>query len=135
MRPNKDRRTEIILYGLLLIPLLFTAAALAQATEQAQGLAEITAVLSEILHTPSMLRWCASTPKFLLAVLVLYPLAVYCYMLDQADRHPGAEHGTAKWGSAHRLNRCLPILRFNVLYQGCMIFIILTCMQFSRYIV
>lgn len=104
MRPNKDRRTEIILYGLLLIPLLFTAAALAQATEQAQGLAEITAVLSEILHTPSMLRWCASTPKFLLAVLMLYPLAVYCYMLDQADRHPGAEHGTAKWGSAHRLN-------------------------------
>ena len=104
MRPNKDRRTEIILYGLLLIPLLFTAAALAQATEQAQGLAGITAVLSEILHTPSMLRWCASTPKFLLAVLVLYPLAVYCYMLDQADRHPGAEHGTAKWGSAHRLN-------------------------------
>ena len=101
MRPNKDRRTEIILYGLLLIPLLFTAAALAQATEQAQGLAEITAVLSEILHTPSMLRWCASTPKFLLAVLVLYPLAAYCYMLD---RHPGAEHGTAKWGSAHRLN-------------------------------
>ena len=104
MRPNKDRRTEIILYGLLLIPLLFAAAALAQATEQAQGLAEITAVLSEILHTPSMLRWCASTPKFLLAVLVFYPLAVYCYMLDQADRHPGAEHGTAKWGSAHRLN-------------------------------
>ena len=53
MRPNKDRRTEIILYGLLLIPLLFAAAALAQATEQAQGLAEITAVLSEILHTRS----------------------------------------------------------------------------------
>ena len=88
MRPNKGHRTEIILYGLLLIPLLFAAAALAQATEQAQGLAEITAALSEILHTPSMLRWCASTPKFLLAVLVLYPLAVYCYMLDQADRHP-----------------------------------------------
>ena len=104
MRPNKDRRTEIILYGLLLIPLLFAAAALAQATEQAQGLAEITAALSVILNNPSMLRWCASTPKFLMAVLVLYPLAVYCYMLDQADRHPGAEHGTAKWGNAHTLN-------------------------------
>ena len=85
MRPNKDRRTEIILYGLLLIPLLFAAAALAQATEQAQGLAEITAVLSEILHTPSMLRWCASTPKFLLAVLMLYPLAVYCYIHYNID--------------------------------------------------
>ena len=33
-----------------------------------------------ILNNPSMLRWCASTPKFLMAVLVLYPLAVYCYM-------------------------------------------------------
>lgn len=44
MRPNKDRRTEIILYGLLLIPLLFAAAALAQATEQAQGLAEIVQI-------------------------------------------------------------------------------------------
>ena len=104
MRPNKDHRTEIILYGLLLIPLLFAAAALAQATEQAQGLAEITVVLSSILNNPMALKWCANTPKFLLAVLVLYPLAVYCYMLDQADRHPGAEHGTAKWGSAHRLN-------------------------------
>ena len=50
MRPNKDRRTGIILYGLLLIPLLFAAAALAQATEQAQGLAEITAALSTILN-------------------------------------------------------------------------------------
>ena len=37
MRPNKDRRTEINLYGLLLIPLLCAAAALAQATAQAQG--------------------------------------------------------------------------------------------------
>ena len=82
MRPNKARRTEIILYGLLLIPLLFAAAALAQATEQAQGLAEITAALSTILNNPMALKWCASTPKFLLAVLVLYPLAVYCYMLD-----------------------------------------------------
>ena len=59
MRPNKDHRTEIILYGLLLIPLLFAAAALAQATEQAQGLAEITAVLSEILHTHPC---CAGAP-------------------------------------------------------------------------
>ena len=78
MRPNKDRRTGIILYGLLMIQLLIAAAALAQATEQAQGLAEITAALSTILNNPMAFKWCASTPKFLLAVLVLYPLAVYC---------------------------------------------------------
>ena len=100
MRPNKDRRTEIILYALLLIPLLFAAAALAQATEQAQELAEITAVLSEILHTPSMLRWCASTPKFLLAVLVLYPLAVYCY-IPKLWQHPFRRRNTS-----HHLRLC-----------------------------
>ena len=56
MRPNKDHRTEIILYGLLLIPLLFAAAALAQATEQAQGLAEITAVYSGYVGTTGCYR-------------------------------------------------------------------------------
>ena len=52
MRPNKDRRTEIILYGLLLIPLLFADAALAQATEHAQGLSEVTAALRTIHNNP-----------------------------------------------------------------------------------
>ena len=104
MRPNKDHRTEIILYGLLLIPLLFAAPARAQASDQALWLADISFVQSSFLINPMALNWCACSPIFLLAVLVLYPLAVYCYMLDQADRHPGAEHGTAKWGSAHRLN-------------------------------
>lgn len=62
MRPNKDRRTEIILYGLLLIPLLFAAAALAQATEQAQGLAEITVVLSSMRDDECLLLMRSEDP-------------------------------------------------------------------------
>ena len=32
------------------------------------------------------------------------PLGVYCYLLDQADRRPGEEHGSAHWGIAKELN-------------------------------
>lgn len=89
---------------MLLLPLLWFAAVLAQAAEQTHGLAALAAALTEILNNPLALRWCSNTPKFLLAVLVLYPLAVYCYKLDQADRRPGEEHGSAHWGSAAALN-------------------------------
>ena len=88
MHSNRTDKTELILWALLLLPLLWFAAALAQAAEQAHGLAEITALLSELMQNPATLHWCQNTPKFLLAVLVIYPLAVYCYKLDQADRVP-----------------------------------------------
>ena len=104
MNPNRTDKTELILWALLLLPLLWLAAALAQAAEQAHGLAEITALLSELIQNPAALHWCQNTPKFLLAVLVIYPLAVYCYKLDQADRRPGEEHGSAHWGSVRQLN-------------------------------
>ena len=104
MRSDRNKKTELILWVLLLLPLLWFAAVLAQAAEQTHGLAALAAALTEILNNPLALRWCSNTPKFLLAVLVLYPLAVYCYKLDQADRRPGEEHGSAHWGSAAALN-------------------------------
>lgn len=103
MRPNKDRQ-NLWLWAALLLPLLWLAAGLAQITEQAHGLSALAAGLTALLNNPLNLRWCSSTPKFLLAVLVLYPLGVYCYLLDQADRRPGEEHGSAHWGNAGELN-------------------------------
>ena len=104
MRPNKDRQ-NLWLWAALLLPLLWLAAGLAQITEQAHGLSALAAGLTALLNDPLSLRWCSSTPKFLLAVLVLYPLGVYCYLLDQADRRPGEEHGSASWGSVRELDK------------------------------
>ena len=103
MRPNKDRQ-NLWLWAALLLALLWLAAGLAQITEQAHGLSALAAGLTALLNDPLNLRWCSSTPKFLLAVLVLYPLGVYCYLLDQADCRPGEEHGSAHWGIAKELN-------------------------------
>lgn len=105
MRPRKDSMTEYLLFGLLLLPLLWLAAALAQITEETSGLTAMFSGLSELMSEPLSLRWCASTGKFLVATLIIYPLAVICYLQDKADRHPGAEHGTAKWGNPNQLNR------------------------------
>lgn len=102
---HNNHRYDWILWAMLLPPLLWFAVLLAQATEQAHGLGEMTALLAVLLNDPLSVRWCARTPKFLLAVLILYPLAVYCYLLDQRDRYPGEEHGSARWGSAYQLNR------------------------------
>ena len=103
MRPNKDRQ-NLWLWAALLLPLLWLAAGLAQITEQAHGLSALAAGLTALLNDPLNLRWCSSTPKFLMAVLVLYPLGVYCYLLDQADRRPGEEHGSAAWATPASVN-------------------------------
>lgn len=73
MRPNKNRQ-NLWLWAALLLPLLWLAAGLAQITEQAHGLSALAAGLTALLNDPLNLRWCSSTPKFLLTVLVLYPL-------------------------------------------------------------
>ena len=71
MRPNKDRQ-NLWLWAALLLALLWLAAGLAQITEQAHGLSALAAGLTALLNDPLNLHWCSSTPKFLLAVLVLY---------------------------------------------------------------
>lgn len=103
MRPDK-KGTELLLWSLLLLPVLWLAAALAQAADQGGGLSGMTEMLSYLVEHPLALKWCANTGKMLLLTLFLYPLGIHCYLLDQADRRPGVEHGSAKWGNALQLD-------------------------------
>lgn len=105
MNGKNNRRTEYLLWGILAIPILWFAAMLAQATADASGLAEIAACLSALMAAPTAVRWCANTLKFMVIAVVLYVMILFYYYADQADRHPGAEYGTAKWGNVQGLNR------------------------------
>ena len=69
MRPRRDSMTEYVLFGILLLPILWLAAALAQITEETSGLAALFSGLSELMSDPLSLRWCASTGKFLTIIL------------------------------------------------------------------
>lgn len=105
MGGQKNWRAEVLLWTMLGMPILWLAAALAQATTEGGTLAEITACLSRLLAAPLSIQWCTSTIKFMAIAAILYPMALFYYYADQAGRHPGAEYGTARWGKVHVLNR------------------------------
>lgn len=51
------------------------------------------------------IRWTAYTPKFILIFFAVYLGAIVLYYSAQQNRRPGAEHGSARWGSVHELNK------------------------------
>ena len=102
---NRHRKSDIVLWVLLLIPVLWLAVALAQISTEASGLAEVTAALTELLNAPLSVRWTTEAPKYLLLALLVYPAGVAYHLSEQADRRPGMEYGSAKWGNAGELNR------------------------------
>lgn len=59
---------------------------------------------SAALERPFSVRWTPYTIKFMLAALVSYGASIALYYSTRENRRPGEEHGSAKWGSAKRLN-------------------------------
>ena len=59
---------------------------------------------SAALERPFSVRWTPHTIKFMLAALVAYGASIALYYSTRENRRPGEEHGSAKWGSAKRLN-------------------------------
>lgn len=102
---NRHDKSELLLWAILFIPFLWLAVALAQVSAEANGLAELTAALTALLNNPLSVRWTENAPKYVLIVSLVYPAAVAYYLADQADRNPGTEYGSAKWGDVHKLNR------------------------------
>ena len=51
------------------------------------------------------IRWTSYTLRFVFIFLLLYIGGIALYYSSRHNRRPGIEHGSAKWGSAHKLNR------------------------------
>lgn len=51
------------------------------------------------------IRWTGHSLKFILMFLALYAGGIALYYSNQQNRRPGEEHGSAKWGSVHELNK------------------------------
>ena len=60
---------------------------------------------SEIMKYPLGLTWTPYTPKFILGALALYACAIGLYYSTRANRRPGEEHGSARWGNPSMLNK------------------------------
>ena len=102
MRRNQNQNP---LLWLLPVPMVLWLAALL-ATEYKAGMTVFTLMgrLSWLMEHPFSVRWTPHTPKFILWALAAYGFAVALYLSTRENRRPGEEHGSAKWGSAKRLN-------------------------------
>lgn len=51
------------------------------------------------------IRWTAYTLKFILIFLAVYAGGIALYHSTRQNRRPGEEHGSARWGNVHELNK------------------------------
>ena len=102
MRRNQN---DSPLLWLLPVPVVLWLAALL-ATEYKAGMTVFTLMerFSWLMEHPLSVRWTPYTLKFVLGALIAYGFAVALYCSTRENRRPGEEHGSAKWGSAKRLN-------------------------------
>lgn len=70
---KRPDRTEAALWAALMLPVLWLAAAVAQAIDMAAA-CRLAAHLSALIAAPFSVHWSASTGKFLLLALICYPL-------------------------------------------------------------
>ena len=102
MKQNQDHNP---LLWLLPVPMvLWLAAIAAYAYEDDMTLFAWMGRFSAALERPFSVRWTPYTIKFMLAALVAYGASIALYYSTRENRRPGEEHGSAKWGSAKRLN-------------------------------
>jgi len=92
------------LWAALSLPVLWLAAIAAYAYEDDMTLFAWMGRFSAALERPFSVRWTPHTIKFMLAALVAYGASIALYYSTRENRRPGEEHGSAKWGSAKRLN-------------------------------
>ena len=102
---KKSFKTDLPMWALLTIPVLWLAAAAAFAYEDGMTVFDWMEAFSQVMGSPLYVRWTADTPGFLLGALALYAFAIALYYSGQVNRRPGEEHGSAAWGDARALDR------------------------------
>ena len=85
--------------------IIWLAVLAATGYEKGMNLIEFMPVLAKAMDHPFHLQWTPYTLKFIAFSLGLYLLAIGFYYSTRQNRRPGEEHGSARWGNVHQLNR------------------------------
>jgi len=101
--PSEDKKTNIILAALGVIPVVW--AALMVAPFLSDGLAGIIEGFTSGMADPMKVTWCADSLKAILIFLVIYGLGIGVYLSTKHNYRKGEEHGSAKWGNASQLSK------------------------------
>ena len=84
---------------------LYLAVLAAGVYEDGMNLFQFMAVFPDAMNHPFSLRWTPHTIKFMLGALVIYAGAIAMIYSSHANKRPGEEHGSAKWGNVRDLDR------------------------------
>ena len=86
---------------------LYLAVLAAGVYEDGMNLFQFMAVFPDAMNHPFSLRWTPHTVKFMLGALVIYAGAIAMIYSSHANKRPGEEHGSAKWGNVRDLDRAM----------------------------
>lgn len=103
MRPDKTAQSNMILYAVFLIPVVW--AALLTAPHLSGGLPEILANLTAAMNNPLDIRWVEDTPRCILLFVAAYVMGIGIYQSTKRNYRRREEHGSARWGGAATVNR------------------------------
>ncbi len=103
MRHDETARSNLILFAVFLIPVVW--AALLTAPSLSGGLPEILANLTKAMDNPFRIQWVNDTPKCILLFIAAYCLGIGIYQSTRRNYRRREEHGSARWGGAAAVNK------------------------------
>ena len=103
MRQDKLSRTNIILYLCGIIPVIWLA--LLIAPYLSEGLPGLIANFGSVMNNPFNIQLCEDSARAVLILLLAYGVGLGIYISNDRNYRRREEHGSARWGIAHVVNR------------------------------
>ena len=103
MRHDKLSRTNIILYLCGIIPATWLA--LLIAPYLSEGLPGLIANFGSVMNNPFNIQLCEDSARAVLILLLAYGVGLGIYISNDRNYRRREEHGSARWGIAHVVNR------------------------------
>ena len=103
MRQDKLSRTNIILYLCGIIPVVWLALLIAPYLNE--GLPGLVANFGSAMNNPFNIQLCEDSARAVLILLLAYGVGLGIYISNDRNYRRREEHGSARWGIAHVVNR------------------------------
>ena len=98
----KDKEYKWI-YILGIIPIIWIGLLIAPSFDG--GLPSIIKDFPNRMESPFSITWCDDSLRVILLLIVIYGLAIGVYLSSRRNYRTREEHGSAKWGSAKKINK------------------------------
>ena len=100
---KQDKQSVRILCLLGILPVAWLGLLMAPAVSG--GLPEMLSQFTEVMNNPAQIELCEDSLKTVLLFLFAYGLILGIYFSTRRNYRRGEEHGSAKWGDAHAVNK------------------------------